>query len=79
MRRKVEIEVDPTGNELGIEFSKMGADEQAICLTEIAKQFNKFGDKSRKLSQLLFISESDELKQVAKDFIKELNNYVNND
>lgn len=78
MKRSIEVEIIPTGQELGIEFSKMDSDEQSICLNEIADQFNKFGSNSEKLKQLYFISESEKLTKEAKDFIKELNNYVNN-
>ena len=78
MKRSIEVEIIPTGKELGIEFSKMDSDEQAICLNEIADQFNKFGSNQKKLKQLYFISVSEKLTIEAKDFIKELNNYVNN-
>ena len=78
MKRSIEVEIIPTGQELGIEFSKMDSDEQSICLNEIADQFNKFGSNREKLKQLYFISESEKLTKEAKDFIKELNNYVNN-
>ena len=77
MKRSIEVEIIPTGQELGIEFSKMDSDEQSICLNEIADQFNKFGSNCEKLKQLYFISESEKLTKEAKDFIKELNNYVN--
>ncbi len=78
MKRSIEVEIIPTGQELGIEFSKMDSDEQSICLNEIADQFNKFGSNSENLKQLYFISKSEKLTKEAKDFIKELNNYVNN-
>ena len=78
MKREIEVDVIPTGEEIGSEFAKMDSDEQAVCLSKIAIEFNKFGSNMKKLNQLLFISESEKLTDEAKDFIKELNNYVNN-
>ena len=76
IKRKIEVEIEPTAVELAVEFSDSDSDYQAKFLSQVAHEFAEFG-KMKRLDQMYFISQSKFLTDEAKQFIKTLNDYIN--
>ena len=76
IKRKIDVEIEPTAMELAVEFSDADSDYQAKFLSQVAHEFAEFGEMKR-LNQIYFISQSKCLTDEAKQFIKTLNDYIN--
>lgn len=77
MKREIIVDINLTVEELANEFCEIDAEAQAKFLSIVCDTFKSWGD-NKMLNQIYYISESRNLTFDAQDFIKELNNYVNN-
>ena len=76
IKRKIDVEIEPTAVELAEHVSSLAAEDQAEFLNLVAKEFDGW-HYGRSFIQIYEVSEQICLTDAAKRFVSVLNDYIN--